>query len=158
GLEQIHGGVDEHFYPDRGVLTLPEFTQRFDPLTEAFGLAGDLVDPFPRAPKGNFELLQRVSQHGHEVPPLVRLCHTLSLLSCSAVGRTTFCAMWASSSPTDGLCCSSTLSMRHASPPSPPPRRCTGVGASLGASCSVDTRDRQGDAPPKVSAKQRRAM
>src|SRR4029453_18116495 len=75
-LEQIHSGVDEHVDPDRGVLTLPELTQRFDTPTEALGLASDLGDPLPRALEGVFELLQRVPQRGQQVPRLVRLIHT----------------------------------------------------------------------------------
>src|SRR4030095_15560123 len=84
-LEQIHGGVNEHVYPDRGGLTLPEFAQCFDTRTEAFCLVGDLVDTLPRALKGALELLQRVPQRGHEVPGLVLLGHRRSLPSCSGV-------------------------------------------------------------------------
>src|SRR5207244_12425186 len=78
GLEQIHGGVDEHFYPDRGVLPLPERTERFATRTEAVCLAGDLVDTLAREPEGACELVQRVPQRGHQVPRLVRLRHTLA--------------------------------------------------------------------------------
>src|SRR5215470_6857418 len=60
GLEQIHRGVDEHFYPDRGVLPLPEFTQRFDPLPREPESDFELVQRVPREPESDFELVQRV--------------------------------------------------------------------------------------------------
>ena len=67
GLEQFHGGVNEHFYPDRRGFTLPEFAQRFDTRPEAFCLAGHGVDPIPRALDGACELVQRVPQRGRQV-------------------------------------------------------------------------------------------
>src|SRR5438128_1068303 len=81
GLEQIHGGVDEHFCPDRSVLTLPQVAQRCHAFPDALRLAGDRVDTLPRALEGKFELVQRVPQRGQQVPRLVRLRHTLSLLA-----------------------------------------------------------------------------
>src|SRR2546428_6455092 len=85
GLEQIHGGVDEHFCPDRGVLTLPQVTQRCHAVPDALRLAGDRVDTIARALEVQFELVQRVPQRGQQVPYLVCLSHTLSLLSCSGL-------------------------------------------------------------------------
>ena len=63
-FEKIHGGVDEHFYPDRGVLTLPQVAQRCHTVPDALRLAGDLVDAFPRERQGEFECSQRVPQRG----------------------------------------------------------------------------------------------
>src|SRR5262249_32081121 len=85
GLEQIHGGVAEHFDPDRRVLTLPELAQRVDPRPEAVGLAGDRVDPLPCAPESDFELVQRIPQRGQQSPGRVGLRHTLSPLSSAGI-------------------------------------------------------------------------
>ncbi|HSX81241.1 MAG TPA: hypothetical protein VLQ80_22065, partial [Candidatus Saccharimonadia bacterium] len=56
GLEQIHDGIDEHFYPDRGVLALPQLAQGGHAVPDALRLAGNFVDATPRASEGAFEL------------------------------------------------------------------------------------------------------
>src|SRR5712671_5638632 len=83
GLEHIHDGVDEHFYPYRGILALPQLAQGGHAVPDALRLAGDLVDAPPRASEGAFELVERVPQRGYQVARLVRLSHTRSLLCWS---------------------------------------------------------------------------
>src|SRR5215831_1444582 len=76
GGEKIHGGVDQHFYPDRGVLTLPQVAQRGHAVPNDLRLACHPVNTTPRALEMAFELVQRVPQRGQQGLDLVLLSHT----------------------------------------------------------------------------------
>src|SRR5205807_9400980 len=58
---------------------------------EALRLAGHLGDILPRMLKEEVEPVERVPQRGHQGPRLVRLRHTLSLLSCAGLPAVLAC-------------------------------------------------------------------